>query len=161
MNHAGRLSCGKMWHSLTVTVYIVFTHLVISSLRIFLCVCVQTRAIPPPYLRNRGKEVVLAQAYVASGKADGSLLTIISFPIMLQERTHTLHCLPMGRSSYRVVIFKEPKHRTGVLIVYQTHSFSSLAIFFPALWASKNASIKKKATSSFWLDTADDTVPSF
>lgn len=72
-----------------------------------MCVYRHRRAIPPPYLRNRGKEVVLAQAYVASGKADGSLLTIISSPTMLRERTHTTLCLPMGRGSYRVVIFKE------------------------------------------------------
>lgn len=40
-----------------------------------------------PHLRNRRKEVVLAQADMASGKADGSLLTIISSPIMLQDRS--------------------------------------------------------------------------
>lgn len=53
-----------------------------------------------PHLRNRGKEVLLAQADVASGKADGSLLTIISSPIMLQERNarRTYHTLsPHGK----------------------------------------------------------------
>lgn len=53
-------------------------------------ICDQTVGEDPlsaSHLRNRAKEAVLAQADVASGKADGSLLTIISSPIMLQERS--------------------------------------------------------------------------
>ena len=65
-------------------VHSVSTHLAISSWRIFYCVymCVQTaRSYSMPHLRNRGKEVVLAQADWASSKADGSLFTIIYSPI--------------------------------------------------------------------------------
>ena len=65
---------------------------------------------------------MLAQAEMASGKADGPPLTIISSPIMLWERSTDIAASPKGGSSYRAIIFfgqnKAPTlQRT--LIIYQ------------------------------------------
>ena len=100
------------------------------------CVLVQTVwTHSTPHLWNGGKEVVLAQADVASGKADGSLLTIISSAIMLQERSarstddtpppHGRRQL-QGARSYAA---NKPKHCTGALIVYQIPRSSSFTIY--------------------------------
>ena len=98
VNHEGCLMCSVDKCEIPLQLQSATTHLAISSLWIFkharvcvcvcVCVCVQALWIhSTPHLRNRRKEVVLAQADMASGKADGSLLTIISSPIMLQEHS--------------------------------------------------------------------------
>lgn len=92
----------------------------------------------PPEKEEEGgdpdSEVALAPADMASGKADGSLLTITSSPMMLQERGARSTCYilsPLGeadcsKGGARSQAVNKPARRTGALIVYQIHRSRSI-----------------------------------
>lgn len=97
---------------------------------------------------------------MASGKADGSLLTIVSSPIMLQERSarSTYYALsPHGKKVARGCSFL--RNEQAQALCRSPNCFLDTQ-FHLYLFEAFKKDTSEKATFACSVDAADDTFPS-